>query len=128
MDLKVSRREQRAQPDGPVDVLIDNTCELYPLFDDDDPDLIVDVEFLDDPRQELLDRAMFALVKQRGLDPLAPLDGVQWAEHIVGEVSAPVILHQIAAAVSREGAGVRVTPSAMQRGGVSYTTFKIELV
>jgi hypothetical protein len=128
MDLKVSRREKRFQQNGPVEVLMDNTCDLYPIFAEDDENLIVDVEFLDDDRAELLDRAMFAVVKQRGLDPLDSDDGIQWAEYALGEVAAPVILQQIATAVGREGPGVRATPETVYSGGVAYTVFNVALV
>jgi hypothetical protein len=127
VDLKVSRRERRFQPDGPVEVLLDNTCDLYPVFDPDDEDLIVDVEFLDDERVERLDRAMFAVVKQRGLDPLEPDDGIQWAEYTLGDVAAPVVLQQIATAVGKEGPGVTATPNTVYSGGVAYTTFTVRL-
>lgn len=126
MDFKVSRREQRLQPGGPAEVLLDNTCDLYPVFDETDPDLIVDVEILDGDRTELLDRAMFAMVKQRGLDPLEAGDGVQWAEYVIGEIAAPVILRQVVSAVGREGPGVRVSVDTVRSGGASHTTFKIE--
>jgi hypothetical protein len=127
MDFKVSRRERRTQPGGAVEVLMDNVCELYLICDKDDPDLIVDVETLDDDGAELLDRAMFSFVKQRGLDPLEPQDGVQWAEYAIGEVAAPIILSQVAAAVSREGPGVRVTTDTVYNNGAAYTTFKVLL-
>jgi hypothetical protein len=127
VDFKVSKRERRFQPDGPMEVLLDNTCDLYPVFDPDDEDLIVDVEFLDDDRDELLDRAMFAVVKQRGLDPIESADGVQWAEYAMGDVAAPVILQQINSAVGREGPGARVTPDTVYAGGVAYTTFTVKL-
>jgi hypothetical protein len=127
VDIKVSRREQRFQPDGPVEVLLDNTCDLYPIFDEGDEDLIVDVEFLDDDQAELLDRAMFAAVKQRGLDPLDPDDGIQWAEYAIGDVVAPVILQQATTAVGKEGPGVRIALDTVRAGGVDYTTFTIKL-
>jgi hypothetical protein len=127
MDLKVSRRERRYQPDGPVEVLVDNTCDLYPVFDPDDEDLIVDVEFLDDDQAELLDRAMFAIVKQRGLDPLEPGDGIQWAEYAMGDVAAPTILQQVATAAGREGPGVQVVPETVYSGGTAYTAFHVNL-
>jgi hypothetical protein len=127
MDFKTSRREKRLQPDGPAEVLLDNMCELYPVFDQDDEDLIVDVEVLDGDREELLDRAMFALVKQRGLDPLDLNDGVQWAEHVLGEVVAPVILQQIGSAVSKEGPGVSVIPETIRVNGESMVVFTVKL-
>jgi hypothetical protein len=143
MDVKVSRKEPRLQPDGPVEVLVSNIFELYPVFasnsrfiygdrlteqDREDLDnLIVDIEILDGDREELLDRAMFALVKQRGLDPVEPQDGVQWAEAVIGEVAAPVIVQQAHASVSEEGPGVRAVPGTVVNNGKENLVFKIEL-
>jgi hypothetical protein len=143
MDVKVSRKEPRLQPDGPVEVLVSNIFDLYPVFASDSrflyqdrlteqdrkdlDNLIVDVEMLDDDRTELLDRAMFAAVKQRGQDPIDADDGIQWAEAVMGEVPAPVIMTQIQTAVNAEGPGVRTTFSTIKRGEKEYMTFKIEL-
>jgi hypothetical protein len=143
MDLKVSRKETRYQPNGPVEVLVSNIFDVYPVFGNDErfnyhdqltsqdredlENLIVDVEILDDDREELLDRAMFAAVKQRGQDPLDSDDGIQWAEAVMGEVSAPVIMTQIQQAVDAEGPGVRTSFNTVKQGGKSYMTCKIEL-
>jgi hypothetical protein len=143
MDVKVSRKETRFQPDGPVEVLVSNIFDLYPIFGDDKrftcldqltgqdridmKNLIVDVEILDDERTELLDRSMFAAVKQRGQDPIDPGDGIQWAEAVMGEVPAPVIMTQIQKAINAEGPGVRVIFNTVKNSGKEYLTFKIEL-
>jgi hypothetical protein len=146
MDFKVSRKERRLQPDGPVDVLMDNICDLYPIYGNDPrfagqdifigqdritgPDLanlIMDVEMLDDDREELLDRAMFAVMKQRGGDPVEPDDGIQWAESVIGEVSAPIIVQQVHKAVQEEGPGVRVTPYTVKNKNGENLAIKIEL-
>jgi hypothetical protein len=146
MDFKVSRKERRMQPEGPVEVLTDNVFDLYPVCADDPryagqdiyagqdrvpeqdrKNIIMDVEMLDDARAELLDRAMFALVKQRGMDPVEPQDGIQWAEAVIGEVIAPVIIQQVYAAVSREGPGVRVVPGTVVNSGKENLIFRIEL-
>jgi hypothetical protein len=146
MDFKTSRKETRMQPNGPVDVLVDNICDLYPIFgndpryngqdmyigqnkvpDEDRKNIIMDVEMLDDNRTELLDRALFALLKQRGQDPIEPQDGVQWAEAVIGEVTAPVIIQQVHRAVSEEGPGVRVTQTTVKNGSKENLVFKIEL-
>jgi hypothetical protein len=124
MDLKVSHKERRLQPEGPADVLVDNIFDLYPVFDGD---VITDVEILDDDREELLDRATFALLKQRGLDPTDPSSGVQWEEYLLEEVPAPVILQQVMTAVGREGPGVRAVAETVQSGNRSYTVFTIKL-
>jgi hypothetical protein len=127
MDVKVSAKERRILPEGPVDVLVDNVFDLYPLFNGTDENFITNIEILDDDRTELLDRAMFALLKQRGLDPVDPPDGIQWEEYLLGEVPAPVILQQIAAAVAEEGPGVRLTTEVVQNGSASYTVFTVQL-
>lgn len=141
MDYKISKKARRYQPDGPVDVLVSNVCDLYPIFADDPKfadtviyeghgdrsDVIMDVEMLDDERDELLDRAMFAVMKQRGGDPVEPSDGIQWAEAVLGDILPPVIMQQVSAAVSEEGTGVRVTPSITKNGVKESLTFKVEL-
>ena len=143
MDFKVSKKEIRGQPEGAVDVLVSNVCDLYPIFADDPrcrdieifgvseqdrKNYIVDVEILDNEDVEQLDRAMFAVIKQRGNDPTDPEDGVQWAEAVLGEVLPPVILQQVYSSVLKEGTGVRVTPNTVKSNGKEYLTFKIDLV
>jgi hypothetical protein len=139
MDIKVSRKERRMMPYGPVDVLVDNVFDVFPVFANDTrfdgydfegqdrAHLIADVEILDDDRTELLDRALFALVKQRGADPVEPRDGIQWAEAVIGEVVVPVIIQQVHAAVSKEGPGVRAVPETVVHNGKESLVFKIEL-
>jgi hypothetical protein len=146
VDFKVSRKETRMQPEGPVEVLADNVFDLYPVYADDPrydgqdiyigqervseqdrKNIIMDVETVEGDRAELLDRAMWALVKQRGGDPVEPGDGVQWAEAVIGEVVAPVIIQQVRASVSEEGPGVRVVPGTVSGNGRESLVFKIEL-
>jgi hypothetical protein len=127
MDVKVSNKERRIQPDGPVDVLLDSVFDLFPIFDPDDKNLIRDIEIINDERLELLDRSKFAVVKQRGLDPIEPDDGVQWEEYFLGEVDAPVILQQVATSVAREGPGVRATAETVWDGEKSYAVFHVRL-
>ena len=146
MDVKVSKKEVRLQPGGPVEVLVDNVFDLYPVFANDPryegedvyidqniippeerKNVVMDVEILDDDKAELLDRAMFALVKQRGADPIEPSDGVQWAQAVLGEVVAPVIIGQVYAAVSQECPGVRVVSETVKRDGKESLVFRVEL-
>jgi len=127
MDFKVSRKETRLQPSGPAEVLVDNIFDLYPVYDDNNPNLIKDVEMLDDERAELLDRAMFAIVKQRGQDPLDLTSGIQWSEYLLGEIASRVIFVQVSDAVSAEGPGVRVTTETLTKNGKQYAAFKVDL-
>jgi hypothetical protein len=134
------------QPDGPMEVLVDNICDLYPIFADDPryngqdihvgqdkvleedrKNVIMDVEMLDDARGELLDRALFALLKQRGQDPVEPGDGIQWSEALIGEVPSPMIIQQVHTSVSEEGPGVRVVPTTVKNGDKENLIFKITL-
>jgi len=127
MDFKVSRRESRIMGEGLVDVLIDNACDLYPITDSVNQNLIADVEILNSPRQELLDRALFAVMKQRGNDPVEPEDGIQWSEAIMGDVPASMIVQQVHQAVAEEGPGVRVFPQTVKNGQKENLVFKVEL-
>ena len=147
MDFKVSRKETRYQREGAVEVLMNNIFDLYPIFGDDprfdgqdiyvgqdritEPEdranIVMDTEILDDARDEILDRSMFALVKQRGADPTELDDGIQWAEAVLGEVSAPVLIQQANASVTAEGPGTRITPSVVRSGGRERLMFKVEL-
>jgi len=146
VDFKVSRKERRWQPDGPVDMLVDNICDLYPIFASDPrynnqdiqmgqdtvtyqdrENIIMDVEILDNDKAELLDRAMFALMKQRGNDPVEPGDGVQWAEAVIGEIPATIILQQAHSSVSEEGPGVRAVAGVVKNGSKENLIFKVEL-
>jgi len=128
MDLKVSRKEKRMQPQGMVEVLVSNVFDLYPVYDPVDQNLIVDVEMLDDDRQELLDRVLFATVVQRGSDPVDTQDGIQWAEAILGEVPVPAIMLQVQAAVQAEGPGVRVEFDTLSSAsGKQYFQYSVKL-
>ena len=127
MDVKVSRKETRTMPEGLVDVLVSNICDFYPVFDVSDPNLITDIEILTDSRQELLDRAMFAVMKQKGNDPVDPEDGIDWSDAIIGDVSVPLVIQQINSAVMKEGPGVKVTPETVRNGQNENVIFKVEL-
>ena len=146
MDVKVSKKEKRVYKDGPVEVLLDNACDLFPLFGNDlqfdsqdifigqdritgqdRENIIMDVEILDDDTDELLDRAMFAIMKQRGVDPVEPEDGLQWAEAVMGEVPPPVIMQQAQKAVAEEGPGVQVVSYTVKNGNHENLVFRIDL-
>jgi len=130
MDVKVSRKEKRWQPDGTgVEVLVDNIFDLYPVYGNAlNRDLITDVEVIDDEEEELLDRAMFAVVKQRGADPCDPSDGNRWAEAMIGEVASVGVLDDVYKSVAAEGPGVRLAVNTVNNGGKPGTAFAVELV
>ena len=146
MDVKISKKEKRTYKTGPVEVLLDNACDLFPLFGNnslydnqdifigqnkitghDRENVIMDVEILDADKDELLDRSMFAIMKQRGNDPVEPNDGIQWAEAVLGEVPPPVIMQQAQKAVAEEGPGVKVTSYTVRNGDKETLVFKVDL-
>jgi len=146
MDFKVSRKEQRIYKDGPVEVLTDNTIDLFPVFGSDSrfinqdiyigqdkitgqdrDNIIMDVEILDNDRAELLDRSMFAVMWQRGTDPVEPNYGIQWAEALIGDVPPTAIMQQVDKSVREEGPGVQVTPFIVKNGSKENLAFKINL-
>ena len=127
MDIRVSRKVTRYQPSGAVDVLVSNVSDLYPVFDENDPNLIVDIEMLDDDREELLDQGMWAVLKQRGLDPLSPLDGNQYEECILGDITPVELTMQIMMSVLKVGPGVKVSFSSYVSGGKEKLLAEVSL-
>lgn len=130
MDFKVSRKEKRWQPDGSgVEVLVDNVFDLYPVYGNSiDRNMITDVEMLDGDEEELLDRAMFAVVKQKGADPTDVEDGNRWAQAIIGEVSGVTVMDDVYKSVAVEGPGVRVATETISNNGKPGTAFAVQLV
>lgn len=130
MDFKVSRKEKRWQPDGSgVEVLVDNVFDLYPVYGNSiNRNMITDVEMLDGDEEELLDRAMFAVVKQKGADPVDVEDGNRWAQAIIGEVSGVTVMDDVYKSVAVEGPGVRVATETISNNGKPGTAFAVQLV
>jgi len=128
MDVKVSRKELRLQPGSTgTEVLMSDIFDFYPIFSASDPNTIMDIEILDDPRTELLDRAMFAVIKQRGGDPLSLQDGSQWEESLLGEISVTTLLAQVHAAVLQEGPGVQSSFNTSLVNGKEYLSVSVSL-
>lgn len=94
MDIKVSIKEERLQPSGPVDVIVSDTFDLYLIMDQDDPDLIVGAETYEG-FNETQQQAYFASVRQLGSDPVDPDVGNRWAEVFMGELDAAALVTDI---------------------------------
>jgi hypothetical protein len=125
MDLKVSQKEKRLQPGvGMVESYVSNVFDLYPVVDGND---ITNVELIDDA-EEIKQSAMFASIRQHGSDPLSPLDGVHWAEALIGEVSPVVLLTEIRSSVKEVSSYADVAfTNRYDTDGVSYLDFMIEV-
>jgi hypothetical protein len=128
VDVKVSKKEKRWQPDGVAEVLVDDVFDLYPVFGSFvDPNMITDIEMLDGTKEELLDRALFAVIKQRGEDPLLVADGVPWSEAILNELPTAVLLETIVRSVAEEGPLAVVEPIVGQVNGKSTLSIKVSI-
>jgi hypothetical protein len=130
VDLKTSRKEimPQPQPGTMVERLVSDVFDLFPVFDANDPTLLIDAEILDDDRTELLDRALFGCVRQRGQDPVFPDQGIQWAEAVLEEISAPALMGQLNASVQEDGPGVQINFNSEQDGqGRTYFNFALGL-
>jgi hypothetical protein len=147
VDIKISNKEKRTYKDGTVEVLLSNACDLYPIFGDNTAyngqniivnqrlvanetrkNVIMDIEILNDDKTEQLDRATFAVMKQRGADPLEIRDGIQWAELILGEILFFIGLSQVQKAVAEEGTGVRSTMYTVKKGSKESLMVRIDPV
>ena len=124
----MSRKETRFIPgSGGIDVLMSGVFDLYPLRDDVDPNCITGIEILDEARSELLDRAMWAVVKQKGNDPLNTADGNDYEGVLLGESSVVVLISQIQASVLVEGPGVQASYSTTVANGKEYLAVSVSL-
>lgn len=127
MDLKVSLKETRLQPEGLVDVYIPDVFEIYPEYDVDGVTILGAPVY--DSSEEQQQSSLFASIKQRGSDPINPEQGVQWAECLIGEVDPALLVTQIKQAVRDVSANCDVVFST-RRGtdGVSYLAYEIKVV
>ena len=110
MDVKVSQKAEMLQPQGMIDVLVSGINDFY-LIEETDTNgqrWIKDIEIIDDFPEEEKDRAVFAAIRQKGQDPIAPDEGVQWAEVLLGEAPVMLLMQQIIDAVSNETKYVNV--------------------
>lgn len=125
MDLKVSQKEERLQPGvGLIDTYIPDVFELYMDLEDD---TILTVETLEDA-DELEQAALFASIRQRGSDPLDTDLGIRWAELMLGEISATVVLAEVKSAVRDVSSNCDVVFETVQDGlGNSTLAYVIQV-
>ena len=125
MDFKVSQKEERLQPSGPIQVYIPDVFDLYPVFNGSEITGVAILDGINDIEQG----ALFASVKQRGSDPLALNEGVRWAECLLGEISSELVIQDIKEAVRMVGNNVNVAFSTVRdSNGSSYLIYDIQVV
>ena len=119
MDLKVSQKEEMYQPKGAVDVITSGINDFFLIehTDEDDQIWIDDVESIVDFLEEEKDRVVFAVLRQRGQDPILPSEGIQWAETMMSEIPVTLLMQQIVDSAIRESNYVNVSFETITIGG-----------
>lgn len=119
MDIKLSQREKMVQPTGLVDVITEGINDFFLIeeTDDEGQKWISDVETITDFLEEEKDRVVFAVLRQKGQDPIAPYEGVQWAESMMSEIPVPLLMQQIMDAAIKESNYVNVSFETIKING-----------
>ena len=119
MDIKLSQREKMVQPTGLVDVITEGINDFFLIeeTDDEGQKWISDIETITDFLEEEKDRVVFAVLRQKGQDPIAPYEGVQWAESLMSEIPVPLLMQQIMDAAIKESNYVNVSFETIKING-----------
>ncbi len=130
MDIRVSQKEQMMQPNGLVDVVTSGINDFFLIegIDVNEQIWIEDVEILDDFLEEEKDRVVFAVIRQRGQDPMAPGEGVQWAESMMSEIPVPLLMQQIVDAALAESTYVNVNFETIMVNGYEQLSIRFNTV
>ena len=125
MDFKVSKKETRSQPDGMFDILVTDVFDLYPILEGN---VILDAEIIEDD-EELIQNAMIATIRQRGVDPIEPYRGVRWAQVLLGELMSDALLVDIQAEAKMVSVYVSVIfDTYISPNGESFLSYSIKVV
>lgn len=117
MDAFIYTKETVKQPSGTSERLVDNIFDFKLVTEGDE---IVGIDLVSDT-EELKQQALFAALKQQGSDPLSQDDGVQWANAVIGETSALVIMAQIKTEVNNVSPSCAVEFSSSVDDKFSFT-------
>lgn len=130
MDVRISQKEEMMQPGGMVDVIVDGINDFFLIEEEDEfgQKWITDVETIEDFLEEEKDRVVFSVIRQRGQDPIAPFEGVQWAESMMGEIPVPLLLQQIIDASVRESNYINVSFETITVNGEEQLSIRFNTV
>jgi len=152
MDIKVSQKEQMQQPNGLVDVVVSGVNDFFLIESTDEfgQVWIDDIETVDgymvakeedttlkwvdykettkDFLEEEKDRVVFAVIRQRGMDPMIPSQGVQWAESMLSEIPVPLLMQQIMDAAINESQYVNVSFETVTVDGEELLSIKFNTI
>lgn len=130
MDIKLSQREAMMQPKGTVDVITSGINDFFLIEETDElgQKWIKDVEIIDDFMEEEKDRTTFAVIRQRGQDPISPYEGVQWAEAMLNEIPVPLLMQQIIDAAASESQYVNVSFETIKINGQEQLSIRFNTI
>lgn len=130
MDIKLSQKEEMYQPGGLVDVIVDGINDFFLIEETDGlgQKWIKDVEIIDDFLEEEKDRVVFAVIRQRGQDPISPFEGVQWAESMLSEIPIPLLMQQITDAAVNESQYVNVSFETIKINGQEQLSIRFNTI
>jgi hypothetical protein len=130
MDIRVSQKEQMYQPSGLVDVIVAGIFDFFLIEETDElgQKWITDVEGITDFLEEEKDRVIFAVIRQRGMDPIAPFEGVQWAESMLNEIPVPLLMQQIMDAATAESQYVNVSFETITINGQEQLSVRFNVI
>lgn len=111
MDIKVSQKEEMMQPKGTVDVITSGITDFFLIesTDENGQMWIDDIEEISDSLEEEQDRVIFAVIRQRGQDPIKPNEGIQWSEALINEIPIPLLMQQVVDAAAAESNYINVS-------------------
>ena len=130
MDVRISHKEKMMQPKGEVEVIVSGIFDFYLIEEEDEfgQKWIKDIEIIDEFLEEEKDRVEFSVIRQRGQDPIAPFEGVQWAESMLGEIPVPLLLQQIMDAAMNESQYISVGFETINIGGEDQLSIRFNTV
>ena len=138
MEIDIIEKQKVLQPQGAIWMFKNDCFEVKPDFSTDTEDaegdpvetnIFENIETIEDMETILLQEATFASLKQKGSDPLAPYEGVRWAEHYLGEINSELVMFDIREAVAKVSSACTVTfVPIVGADGVPYFTYNIQVV
>jgi len=130
MDIRVSQKAEMWQPKGLVDVIVAGINDFFLIESEDElgQKWIEDVEGIEDFFEEEKDRVEFAVLRQRGQDPIAPFEGIQWAEALLQEIPIPLLMQQITDAAITESSFIGVSFDTVNADGQEQLAIRFSTV
>ena len=117
MDVSIYTKETVLQPEsGTAEAYVDGIFDFKLA---EDGGVITGAQTVEGTA-ELKQQAVIASLKQKGSDPLALEDGVQWAQSIIGETAVSVIMSQIQTAVYSVSTSLSVSFTIDSEGNLGY--------